>query len=365
MQVEDYRRFVVGRAAEAIATAWVARAAGGAAAVREQAVVGHCRRAVYANGTAEMYGDTRRPDFIGMEGNEDSTLNLLFFFDGRGRPTGAIVNASCPAQVMEATYQVSSDYMGEARRLLKETFGPAFGVLCQIGPAGCQSPRDLARTRDAAYWSAAGAARLGRRVAEAAVRASEPAADVQRTGLSLRHTVRDLPLPRRRVLYPDFVRARDELAALEKTMASVEAFRSFCAEMKRNEAIPNRPGPYDSKLHPFVLMRNAEAVLKRYEDQRAEPDRAIELHAIRLGDAALATSPFELFLDYGLRIQARSPAAHTVLTQLCCGSEGYLPTARAEALGGYGALVINGQVGSDGGALLVDETLADIRRLFA
>jgi hypothetical protein len=35
---------------------------------------------------------------------------------------------------------------------------------------------------------------------------------------------------------------------------------------------------------------------------------------------------------------------------------GYVPTARAEQLGGYGGSIINGHVGSEGGKLLVDLT---------
>jgi len=40
----------------------------------------------------------------------------------------------------------------------------------------------------------------------------------------------------------------------------------------------------------------------------------------------LATNPFELFLDYGMRIKARSKALQTFVVQLACDSSGYLPT---------------------------------------
>ena len=56
----------------------------------------------------------------------------------------------------------------------------------------------------------------------------------------------------------------------------------------------------------------------------------VEIHVIRLADIALMTNPFELFLDYGNQIRARSLAAQRFLVQLACGSEGYLPTAKAE-----------------------------------
>ncbi|HSV92689.1 MAG TPA: hypothetical protein VLH81_06420, partial [Desulfobacterales bacterium] len=71
------------------------------------------------------------------------------------------------------------------------------------------------------------------------------------------------------------------------------------------------------------------------------------------------------YLDYGLRIRARSPAALTLHVQLCCGEGGYLPTARAVSAGGYGALVANGAVGPEGGQQLVESILETVRRLFA
>ena len=62
----------------------------------------------------------------------------------------------------------------------------------------------------------------------------------------------------------------------------------------------------------------------------------MELHVLRLGDVAIATNPFQLFLDYGVQIQARSPAVQTFLIQLAATGEQhayYLPTPRAVAGG--------------------------------
>ena len=112
-----------------------------------------------------------------------------------------------------------------------------------------------------------------------------------------------------------------------------------------------------------MLIRNNEAVVKRYKEQKDEPDFFMELHTIRLGTIVFATNPFELFLDFGLQIKARSRAEQTFIIQLC-GFAIYLPTERAEAYGGYGGLIINGIVGSDGGKKLVDETVAEINRIF-
>ncbi|MEW6753207.1 MAG: hypothetical protein AB1505_19845 [Candidatus Latescibacterota bacterium] len=90
----------------------------------------------------------------------------------------------------------------------------------------------------------------------------------------------------------------------------------------------------------------------------------MELHALRLGEAVLVSNPFELYLDYGLRIKARSAAAQTLVVQLAAGWGWYLPTARAVEGGGYGAMPAVTWVGPEGGQELVEHTLQAIAALF-
>ena len=88
-------------------------------------------------------------------------------------------------------------------------------------------------------------------------------------------------------------------------------------------------------------------------------------HVARLGDVAFATNPFELFLNYGNQIRARSLAKQTFLTQLCCGAYGYLPTEKAERGSHYSAFVSSGTTGHVGGEMLVRKTLKEINEMFA
>lgn len=82
--------------------------------------------------------------------------------------------------------------------------------------------------------------------------------------------------------------------------------------------------------------------MARYEHQQNTDLHDAEVHVIRLGEIAFATNSFELFLDYGNRIRARSKAQQTFLIQLCCGSDGYLPTEKAERGSHYSAYVSSG-----------------------
>lgn len=361
-----YRRFLLEKIKTAVILAWRGRKPGGIANSLSFARVGHCRRAVYEGGKAEMYGDTGRKDFTGMEGGEDSGVDLLFTFDAKKKPTGVILNLACPSQVMEATYKISSDFMGETKRLLKKEFGNNFKLLGQISAAGCQSPRELARNYrgEQDFWREAGVAEIGQRLLVAVLKVFPRAKAKMDLSPVLHHNVKQVSLPFRRASRSEYLLAKKELKALLRKTSEDKAYKAFCNEVAKNEKIKKRPGPYDSKLHHFVLIQNAKAVIARYIEQDKTPSYNMELHTLRLGDNVFVTNPFELYLDFGHRIKARSIAGQTFIVQLCGDTGGYLPSARGEQLGGYGGLIINGKVGSEGGKLLVDETVKEIEALW-
>jgi hypothetical protein len=368
---DEFRAVLLDGLTSAASYAWRNRAPSEIGVACGLASVGHCRRPHYANGSSEMYGSTARPDFIGMESGQDDTVGVIGVWDREGELTGILSNVACPSQVMEATYMVTADMFGEFRRRLKERFGQRLNVLCQVGAAGDQSPRDLTQPyrTGPTYWDEAGMVELGGRLVDAVIEALPRAEAARKANLILRHEICAPRLPLRLVSLEEYAKAVAELAALtarepKDSKSPDSAYARFVRKIKEAEKLP-RPGPYDDKNDDFVLMRNLEAVVTRFQVQRREPDYTAELHILRLGDAALATSPFELYLDYGLRIRARSPAAVTLHAQLSCDEAGYLPTARAVAAGGYGALIANGIVGPEGGQLLVEFTLEALRRLFA
>ena len=362
---EEYALFAIPIIADAIVEAWKNRKEGGIATGFGHARIGHCRRAVYTDGTAEMYGDTTRPDFIGMEAGEDSGVEMLFTFDAEGKRTGMLLNVACPSQNMESTYVVSSDFAGETRNLLKQEYGEGFHTIYQISPAGCQSPRDLVRhyTTEPDFWHEDGVPVLANRLLKAVKEVTPSAIDYAPV---LKSKAVEVELPRRRASYEDYKKAVAEVKRLTDIMPQEEAFKAFCDETHANEKI-NGPGPYDSKLHHFVKIKNNEAVIKRYEDQDETTSLTFTMNVIRLGNIAIANNPFELYLYYGQNIKARSHAFQTFLVQLSGGASihaGYLPSPDAERFGGYGGLIINGQVGSDGGFKLADRTVEEINAFF-
>ncbi len=366
LTADEYVAFAAPIMASAFVEAWRSRKPGGIIRGFGNARIGHCRRAVYSNGKAEMYGDTTRPDFIGMEAGEDTGVEMLFTCDENGKRTGLLLNVACPSQCMESTYKVSADFAGATRELLKKEYGEDFRMIYQISPAGCQSPRDLVRhyTTEPDFWHEDGLPVLAGRLLHAVKNATTWPAEFTP---ELKQSIVTVTLPRRRASYEDYMNARAELKRLEDIMPEQEAFKAFCDEVHANEKLDG-PGPYDSKLHHFVLIKNEQAVIRRYEDQDADPNLTFQMNVIRLGDIAIANNPFELYLYFGQNIKARSKAKQTFLVQHSAGASrpaGYLPSPEAEKFGGYGGLIINGQCGHDAGYKLADETVNEINKLFS
>ncbi|HUT09188.1 MAG TPA: hypothetical protein VMY42_01715, partial [Thermoguttaceae bacterium] len=110
ISAEKYRSFLVERVAEAIVRAWTGRRRGSVAWGLGHAVVAYNRRAVYADGRAQMYGRTDLPDFRQLEGYEDHDVGTLFFFDASDELIAVAVNVSCPSQEVESRTAVNADF---------------------------------------------------------------------------------------------------------------------------------------------------------------------------------------------------------------------------------------------------------------
>lgn len=54
--------------------------------------VGMCRRAVYSDGTAQMWGDTDKAVFTELEGGSDTGIELMYVFNKTRKLTGIVAN---------------------------------------------------------------------------------------------------------------------------------------------------------------------------------------------------------------------------------------------------------------------------------
>ncbi len=366
----EVRSFMIERTARAVVNAWKTRRPHGVSTASAPAAVGFCRRAQYADGRAEMYGNPRRSDFAGIEAPHDHLVRLMYTWDQKRRLTGVIVNVACPAQVMESQYVVTADFFGGLRQRIHSIYGESVHVLAQISAAGDQSPRNLVTqaTDEPNYWDESGLNAIVRRLERAVVEGYASAQHRIEASPIFRHSVHAIRLPVRRATAAAAYAARKEIRRLvrpftNESEASRTLHRRFVADVHRAED-RQRLGPFDDKSLPFVQLENAQAVMERYRVQHRFRTFPIELHALRVGNTALVTNPFELHLDFGEMIRAASPARQTFLVQLTCDNGGYLPTERAVAAGGYGALIINGPIGPDGGRQLVAKSAKILRQLW-
>jgi hypothetical protein len=348
----EYVEFAAGRIAAAVIEAWQGRAPGRVGWGLAHATLAHNRRVVSfdpatglaAPGQTTMYGATDADHFDSLEGPTDTAVPVVGFWDGEGRLTGLIINVAAPSQDSEQSEEVTADFWHESRAALRRAYGDGIFVLPQCAAAGGCSPRPLLRTAaEEAMLRRRGVTRreeIARRIVAAVAEALAGAEQEATSDPLLRHAVKTLDLPQRMV------------TAAERDRALAAA-----------AAVPPDRKP---KAHWY------RATARRYDRQQkllaegGSPCLPVLVHAIRLGDVAFVTNPFELFEEYGGRIQGRSPAPLTCVVQLAGGGAAgtYLPTARAVAGGGYSSTVESNLVGPDGGRMLVDESVALLRGLW-
>ena len=360
MDAKESLAFLTERISAAVAAAWNSRRPARYATGFGRAAVGMCRRACFSDGSAKMWGDTNTATFTHLEGGNDSGIEMLFFYDESDKLTGVVANVACPSQVLEHRLVVSSDYWGKVKILLREKYGKDLFVLSLCSAAGDQCPRDLIRwvnpetpiddpnversdyiERDAdpSMYDIKGTWLIGRRITNEIVMALDDVT-VKHDDAVFRHEKIDLDLPLRRVTPKEYAEA---VAELERYAAKVVDHVN-----------------YDDNAKMYIHT----GTILRYKEQHMQDIVPVEVHVVRFGDIAIATNPFELFLDYGNQIRARSRARQTILIQLACGSESYLPTEKAEKGSHYSAYVSSGSVGHQGGELLVRKTTEEINRMF-
>ena len=368
----QHREMLFEKLAKVAVDAWNNRKPGGISRELRYAVVGHNRRVVYADGSTEMYGSCDRKDFIGLEGPEDSSVKMIYCWDLNKNLTGIILNVACPAQICEGKYFISSDYVGEVRKRINKEYPDAF-LLTQIGAAGDIAPRDLPkgyRDEEPNMWDVSGVEEIGKRLITVINEAYPDAKNNIETTPGFKHLVKNIEIPARQYTQEECETAQaivDEILLREpKDPNSGEtAWNRFLAELKENEKT-KKYGPWDNKVSDFGLLKKQQALVEQYKEQDSHPFYPVELHTIQLGDAVFVCNPFELYLDFGLRIEARSNANETFIIQLCSGDYGgYLPTQRAingTAYKGYSAMAT--KVGPEGGQGLVNESVKEINKLF-
>ncbi len=347
---------------EAVLLSWKNREHGYYRNAFGRAAVGMCRRVCYDDNSAIMWGDTNTANFTELEGGNDNGIELIFTYDQNKKLTGVMANIACPAQVVEHRSYISSDYWGKVKENLRKEYGENVFLLGLCSAAGDQCPRDMIRwvepesyiddpnikrdvvierTADPSMFDLSGLRLVGRRISGEIIAVHEELKSDYKDEAELVHQTPKIVLPLRRVTKSDYKNA-------------IEMIHKF-VENNKGKTI---------NFDDNAAMHVYSGIITRYELQKTVDVFPIEVHIVRFGDVAIATNPFELFLNYGNQIRARSKAKQTFLIQLACGANGYLPTEKAEKGGHYSAYVSSGCAGHQGGELLVRQTLDRINSMF-
>jgi hypothetical protein len=339
MTAAEGEAWVAEKGAEAVIEAWKGRAPRMLDRAFGHAVVGHNRIALYDDGGNRMYGKTNNETFAAIAGYEDHSVDMLFIREPDGRLCGVALAIPCPSQVDEHLTQFSADYWHEVRVELRRRLGAALHVLPICSPAGDQSPHFLL------YGAQEAEMRKRRGVTERQEIALRVADAVERAlACTPADPAKSCPMAHRvvRTALTPWRVTKSERDWAESTRAAWIA--------KKGESTSWWPA-------------RLQSVVDVFEGREKPPPFLAELHFLRLGELAVASNPFELYLDYSMQIKARSPAAQTMLIQIA-GMGWYLPSERVAKGGGYGAMPAVAKVGPEGGRELVRETLAGIAALF-
>ncbi len=348
--------------ASAIRGAWETRAPASVGYGLTHAVIGHNRRWCREDGSSQMYGNTNDPAFSHIEGYEDHAVNVLASWDAQGKVSGLIVNVACPSQVDENDFKLSADYWHNTREYIAAKLGRRVPILAQCSAAGDQSPHPIVRkAAEERMWRLRGISEreeIARRLGGAVVEVLPYLEGARQESPVFRWRQERIGLPRRLLT----------AAEVDQSLAEADEYRGrfeeMVAKLKADPTAAKQPRWYVQASAARRRVGWLEAVKERYERQQVEPEVPVDVTLVRIGDMAMATNPFEYYLDFGMHIKARSPAVQTFLVQLA-GEGTYLAPRRSLTGGSYGAVPASTVIGPEGGQHLAKRTVELLQELWA
>lgn len=251
-------------------------------------------------------------------GPTDPELCVVDVRTRRGKPLGLIANYALHyvggiPSVTEANGKVvgmaSADYFGEFARLMPHRLGGAnpptnFVAFMSNGASGDINNLDFYGTRPP------------RAPFEQVRVVASKAADAAWRAVKKIETYDENPLiaVRQREVTLNYRKpSPEEVAAAQRMLA---------LPRKEREAINERSTSVASRTLAHSLPDGPQS-------------EKVIIQAIRIGEQAIVTMPFEVLVEIGLELKAKSPFPKTFLIELANGGYGYLPPPHQHELGGY------------------------------
>jgi hypothetical protein len=325
--LEEIKENIVTAVGESIANAETCEVYAGKGFVEQ---MGFNRRGIRKDGVGQMYYGSWNPDFDHLEGPRDGEVGVIF-----AHPTGkefdqlkvVISSFSTHPNSIEGESFISADLVGSVRQQIKKTFGEQVVVVYLTGAAGNTAPSDLENNpqgrvpwRNESGWRRSGyylGSEIIKTIAGTIEPMKNPTLDYQSD--SFKAMVRDWP--------KDFNWSRIQ------------------TEMGR-------------------IFKNSQEHWNEWKQK--EPFSETRLNVIRVGDAAICTSPAELYCEFGSAIKKGSPAKVTLISELTDGMIGYVPIPEAIHNGGYSAYPEweSSCLEAETGDKIVEHTLKMLKKVF-
>jgi len=257
------------------------------------------------------------PDLVEPAGPTDPTLSIVSVVTAEGKPLALVANYSLHYVGGTGPGAISADYYGR--------FCARVGDL--LAPRAAAEPPGDAASEDAPPF--------------VAMLTNGTSGDVNNIDFRIAAPGRE-PYEQIRIVAESVAQEAVRLARTIEHRGDV----TLAARARELELAVRRPTADEvASAKPLLEVARAEGRdLRALEEIYARetvlladyPARVpLVLQALRIGDLGIAAIPCEVFVETGLELRRRSPLAPMFTISLANGYNGYLPTPRHHALGGY------------------------------
>ena len=262
----------------------------------------------------------------------DPAMTVLSFADGEGKCVANLIHYGCHATAAGNNLEISRDWPGVMTDSLERVSGGTTAFI--NGTEGDVGPR-LSNGKTTGKGDIRYAFEQGKIAAEDAV-----------------------------AIYGRAIYKDAELRCVEREIKIPVERRISLEEAKERLSGVNDPNPQ----HAERIRMFYEEIIRSYEEGYRERDFvSYRQTAIKIGDAAFVSSPFETFSEIGLRIKCHSDIPHVLCISMANGCESYLPTKKEIYRGGYETKCFKTEhiqpLIDDADSAFVEETLKTLNQL--